>query len=148
MNLLNTLLLKLARLFAILFRKTQNIAKNRIFNDAHCLVWELPYAEPEKVKSFIKLLNLMFPKKNPFLHNLSLVVNNGKHNLYEVYVVAAFHKDKWLEVSDMVNAITGVMQTYIVSPDSLLSLAIQGHYSIATANVTEKTVDYLYKGKT
>jgi len=143
----NLILLNLARLFAALFRKTQYVAKQRIFNDAHCVVWELPYSEPDKVKSFVKLMNVLFPKKNPYLYSLSLVVNNGKHGLYEVYVVAAFHKDKWLEISETVNAIPGIMQTYIVSPDSLLSLAIQGHYSIATANVTEKTVDSLYKGK-
>ena len=144
---LNLILLNFARLLAALFRKIQAIAKRRIFGGAHCVVWELQYSEPDKVKSLVKLLNVLFPKRNPYTHSVSLVINNGKHGLYEVYVVAAFHKDKWMEISEMVNAIPGVMQTYIVSPDSLLSLAIQGHYSIATANVTEKTVDSLYKGK-
>ena len=90
---------------------------------------------------------MMFPDSE-VLKKLLLFVNNGKNGNFEVYLIAAFHKERWAEVSDTINNIPSITQTYIISPEGLLSLAIQGHYYIAASSVTPKSIDWLYaKGK-
>lgn len=144
---LDFLLLKTARIFAFVFRHIQQILLVRLLSGTRSVVWELTYSEPNAVKAFVTLMNMMFPKNHPALKKLILLVNNGKNGNFEVYVIAAIHKEHWTEVSEAVNNIPGVMQTYMAAPEALLSLAIQGHYYMASSNVTPNTVDALYGKK-
>lgn len=144
---LNFFLLKFAKLCSFIFYQTQNIIESRFFKDARCVIWEFPYSEPESIKAFIKLINILFPPNHEALKKLVLLINNGKNGLYEVYIIAAIRKNHWTKFSELLNAIPGVTQTYIFTPQYLLSLAIQGHYHMASENVTPNTVDILYGRK-
>lgn len=93
-------------------------------------------------------MNMMFPKGHPALKKLVLLVNNGIGGAFEVYLIAAFIEEHWPAVSEEINSIPGVTQTFILAPENLLTLANQGQYYIAASNVTPKDVDRLYaKGR-
>lgn len=112
------------------------------------MVWELSYSDKVAVKGLIQLMNMMFPKGHPALKKLVLLVNNGIGGTFEVFLIAAFLTEHWPDVSDEINSIPGVTQTFIWAPENLLTLATQGQYYIAASNVTPKDVDRLYaKGK-
>lgn len=140
----NSLSYFFARKFAKLSQRLQLKVTKNFVNSYNFAVWELTYANPENTKCLIHLLNTTIKDiSSVVMAKSALFVNNGKNGTYQVYLAAGFPAYNWEQTSHILNAIPGVTRTFVIYPEMLVALSVQGIFE-SEENPTVESVDKLY----
>jgi hypothetical protein len=134
----NHSLFGLTRWFNTITHRYQRKLIDRLTDGRDFAVWDLPYGDPEAIKSFVANLRMSFPSN--VLEEMILFVNHGIGGSYASYLAAGFPTAIMPFVRPTLNSIPNVLQNFNVHPAMLIAMSVQGVFTMET-NITPDRVD-------